>query len=69
MQGVGSCGVEGVALGESPLVLRDCQPWDGLGCSGEAGWAQPVKAEGLGHKANDCPQLTRLLGAEDKLVS
>lgn len=40
-----------------------------LGCSGEAVWAQPVKEEGLGHKANDCPQLTRLLGAGGEMVN
>lgn len=40
-----------------------------LSCSGEAVWAQPVKEEGLGHEANDCPQLTRLLGAGGEMVN
>lgn len=37
MQGAGSCGVEGVALGESPFVLSDCQPWAGLERGGSLG--------------------------------
>lgn len=40
-----------------------------LGWSGEAVWAQPLKEAGLGHKADDCPQLTRLLGARGEMVN